>query len=292
MMFTITVSALAWFSAEYYRVNKYFMYREFRHYRRELNEKLGLEDPYPTSRRAQPADPGRLGLPQHSIFSTLTPGQRLVLPIIAVCSGIFGLWQYPVFGLRWMYKNFAHISDSGISRTLLTSAFSHMTLMHLAFNMLALWSFTEAAYPLLGPEYYWGTVVSGAVVASMAQHVYGTVTHASPSLGASGFVFSIVTYVALSYPNNQALLFFVIPVPLLGLLKGLVIFDMIGLTRVYDRFVNLRLAHAAHLGGVAVGASVWWLNQRDNRRKLAAKMPDEAVGLYNKTYDALIKHHR
>lgn len=215
----------------------------------------------------------------------------MIIPLIAICSGIYGLWQFPVFGLRWMYKNFTHIPDSGISRTLFTSAFSHATLLHLAFNMIALQSFSEAAYPLLGPEYFLATVASGAVVASMAQHVYGTVTTSNPALGASGFVFSIVTYVALSYPNNQALLFFVIPASLMTLLQGLVVFDLIGLTGLYNRF-NFRLAHAAHLGGVTLGAAVWWLHQRENRRKLANALPEEAVGLYNKSYDAIIKRYR
>jgi rhomboid-like protein len=294
MLFTIGVSAIAWMSAEYWRVNKYFIHREWRQYKRELYEKLGLPDPNPplSRGRIQPADRSAFSLSRGGLLDGLTPAQRLMLPIIAVCSGVYGLWNFPIFGLRWMYKNFAHIPDSGISRTLLTSAFSHATLMHLAFNMLALWSFSEAAYPLLGPEYYLATVASGAVVASMAQHVYGTVTHSNPALGASGFVFSIVTYVALSYPNNQALLFFVIPAPLLGLLQGLVVFDLVGLTGIWGRLFNFRLAHAAHLGGVTLGAAVWWLNQRDNRRRLANALPEEAVGLYNKSYDALIRRSR
>jgi len=293
MLFTIGVSALAWTSAEYWRVNKYFIYKEWRQYKREMYEKLGLPDPY------APPSHGRIqGISSNLVFGrggllgTFTPAQQLMLPMVAFCIGVYGMWQFPFLGLRWMYKNFSHIPESGISRTLLTSAFSHATLMHLAFNMLALWSFSEAAYPLLGPEYYLATVASGAVVASMAQHVYGTVATSSPALGASGFVFSIVTYVALSYPNNQALLLFVIPAPLLGLLKGMVLFDLVGLTGVWTHFFNFRLAHAAHLGGVFVGAVVWWLNQRENRRKLANALPEEAVGLYSKGYDALIKRHR
>lgn len=276
-LFTIGVSAVAWTAAEYWRVNKYQIYRSYRNWSTgdsSPNLWLSFLNPF-------------------AYLGIFTPAQQLMIPIVAFCGGIWGLWQYPVFGLRWMYKNWSHIPESGLSRTLLTSAFSHATFFHLVFNMLALWSFSEAAYPLMGPEYYLATVASGAVVSAFAQHAYATILRSpNPSLGASGFVFSIVTYVALSYPNNQALLFFVIPAPLLGLLKGLVVFDLIGLTGVYNQFFNFRLAHAAHLGGVGLGAAVWWLSQRDNRRKLGQAFPEEAVGLYTKGYDAIIKRSR
>lgn len=253
-----------------------------------------MHDPYESS-RTRPYEPfgGSGGFWNEMFSNRFTPAQKLMLPIVMLCGGVWALWQYPVLGLRWMYKNWSHIPESGLSRTLLTSAFSHATILHFAFNMLALWSFSEPAYPLLGPEYYLALVASGAVVASLAQHGHSTLIGASnPSLGASGFVLSIVTYVALSYPNSQALLLFVIPAPLLTLLKGMVVFDLIGLTGVYNRFFNFRLAHAAHLGGVGLGSLVWWLNQRENRKKLANALPEEAVGLYTKGYDALIKRSR
>lgn len=293
MLFTITVSALAWAGAEYYRVNKYYLKQHWRNAVRRLYASRGWDDPYPQRGRVriQHANKDSFDLGSLKFWSSFTPAQELMLPIIAFCSAVYGLWQYPAFGLRWMYKNFSHMPGSGVSRTLLTSAFSHANLWHLGFNMLALWSFTEVAYPLMGPEYYLATVASGAVVASMAQHVYGTLTVANPALGASGFVFSIVTYVALSYPNNQALLFFIIPAPLLGLLKGLVAFDLIGLTGIWGHF-GLRLAHAAHLGGVAVGAGFWWLHQRENRRRLANALPEEVVSLWNKSYNAVINTAR
>lgn len=290
LLFTIGVSAIAWTGAEYWRVNKYQIYREWRNWKKD---QFGSKDPHDSRMRPYEPFSNSSGFWSEIYTNRFSPAQKLMLPIVVFCSGVWCLWQYPVLGLRWMYKNWTHIPESGLSRTLLTSAFSHASFFHLAFNMLAMWSFSEAAYPLMGPEYYLATVASGAVVASFAQHAHATLVGApNPALGASGFVFSIVTYVALSYPNNQALLFFVIPAPLLALLKGLVVFDLIGLTGIYSQFFNFRLAHAAHLGGVGLGAAVWWLNQRENRRKLADALPGEAVGLYTKGYDAIIKRSR
>jgi membrane associated rhomboid family serine protease len=291
LLFTIGVSAFAWTSAEYWRINKYYIRKEYQRHIRDLYASWGLEDPYPAPYRGriQPASRENSIVAKYPFLASFTPAQKLLLPMIGICCAITALWHYPVFGYRFMYKNFAHFHESGISRTLLTSAFSHASLAHLGFNMLALWSFADAAYPLLGPEYFMATVVSGAVVASMAQHAYGLMLHSGPALGASGFVFSLVTYVALTYPNNQALFFFVIPVPLLALVKGLVVFDVIGLTGIWSMAFNFHLAHAAHIGGVALGAAVWWLHQLDNRRRMAKALPEEAVGLYNKTYDAVFK---
>jgi hypothetical protein len=70
----------------------------------------------------------------------------------------------------------------------------------------------------------------------------------APIIGASGAVFGVLLAFALIYPNQQLLLWFVIPIKAKYLVAGLVVLDL---------YMGVRgpsgIAHFAHLGGAFTG---------------------------------------
>ncbi|KAJ3343250.1 hypothetical protein HDU93_009234 [Gonapodya sp. JEL0774] len=73
-------------------------------------------------------------------WDRLSRPERTVGAIIAANSLVYLAWQVRPFQ-SFMAKSFLHYPLSGRSYTMLTSAFSQMSIGHFAFNMIALWSF-------------------------------------------------------------------------------------------------------------------------------------------------------
>ena len=134
---------------------------------------------------------------------------------------------------------------------LLTYAFLHGGLLHLAFNMFALYMFGGAIERVFGPRryltYYLVSVLTAAitqlVVAGMSNAVY-------PTVGASGGVFGLLLAYALYFPHTRVMLLFP-PIPLpartfVFLYAALELF--LGVTGTQQG-----VAHFAHLGGMVGG---------------------------------------
>ena len=136
---------------------------------------------------------------------------------------------------------------------LVTYAFLHGGLLHLGFNMLALYMFGGAVERVFGERrylvYYLVCVISAAltqlVVAALSGSVY-------PTIGASGGVFGLLLAFAIYFPHNRVMLLFPpIPMParvFVVLYAALELY--LGVTGTQEG-----VAHFAHLGGM-IGA---WL---------------------------------
>ncbi|MCL6618538.1 MAG: rhomboid family intramembrane serine protease [Thermomonas hydrothermalis] len=138
---------------------------------------------------------------------------------------------------------------------LLTYAFLHGGLLHLAFNMLALVMFGA---PL---EYVWGErrfllyYLVCVVGAGLCQLLVGSYALAQggdpyPTLGASGGVFGLLLAYGMLFPNQRVMLLFP-PIPMrartLVIIYGL--FELgLGVTGLQPG-----VAHFAHLGGMLFG---------------------------------------
>lgn len=140
---------------------------------------------------------------------------------------------------------------------LLSYSFLHGSLMHLGFNMFALWMFGSAVEQALGPRgmaaVYFTSVVTGAI----AQVVVGAaLLHSSaPVVGASAGVFGLLLTYALLFPHRTIVLL-IPPIPLparvfVALYAGLEL--LLGLTGSASG-----VAHFAHLGGLAGAGFVYW----------------------------------
>jgi len=134
---------------------------------------------------------------------------------------------------------------------LVTYAFLHGGLLHLGFNMLALYMFGSAIERVFDERrylvYYVVCVISAAATqllfAAMSGDVY-------PTIGASGGVFGLLLAYAIYFPNNRVMLLFPpIPMParvFVLLYAALELF--LGVTGTQEG-----VAHFAHLGGMVGG---------------------------------------
>jgi membrane associated rhomboid family serine protease len=183
---------------------------------------------------------------------------------------VFLVWQGTsvVRGLlEFMTENFlvstTHILHGHVW-TLLTAAFSHNAVWHLAINMFVLWSFGTVL------EHLWGTRVF--VFFYLAAAFFASVSHCAVSsflldnddilaLGASGAVSGLLLAYALHFPRHRILLFGIVPVPALAGVLAFVGLDLWGLIA-QGRGGGLPIGHGAHLGGALAGALVYFLYLR------------------------------
>ena len=139
---------------------------------------------------------------------------------------------------------------------LVSYAFLHGSLLHLAFNMFALYMFGSAIERVFDSRryltYYLVSVVSAALTQLLFAAVSGGVY---PTVGASGGVFGLLLAYGLYFPNNRVMLLFP-PIPMPARVFVLVYAALellLGVTGTQEG-----VAHFAHLGGMVGG----WLMLR------------------------------
>ncbi|MEO8005510.1 MAG: rhomboid family intramembrane serine protease [Betaproteobacteria bacterium] len=139
---------------------------------------------------------------------------------------------------------------------LVTYSFLHGGLMHLAFNMFALWMFGSELERVWGSRRfafaYFGSVITGGVAQLLAGGMFGP--PGGPVVGASAGAFGIMLAYALVFPNRRIVpLFPPIPMParvFVLLYAGVELF--LGVTG-----TQAGVAHFAHLGGLLGGWLVY-----------------------------------
>jgi membrane associated rhomboid family serine protease len=134
---------------------------------------------------------------------------------------------------------------------LLTYAFLHGGIWHIAFNMLALYMFGGAIERVFGTRryvaYYFVCVVSAAIAQLLTAAITGAVY---PTVGASGGVFGLLLAYAVYFPHSRIVLIFPpIPMPARVFVVVYAIVELfLGVTGTEEG-----VAHFAHLGGLVGG---------------------------------------
>jgi rhomboid family protein len=134
---------------------------------------------------------------------------------------------------------------------LLTYAFLHGNLFHIAFNMFALYMFGSAIERVFGPRRYLVYYLVCVVSAAVAQLVTAAVTGAVyPTVGASGGVFGLLLAYAMYFPHSRIMLIFPpIPMPARMFVIVYAVLELfLGVTGTEEG-----VAHFAHLGGLVGG---------------------------------------
>ncbi len=134
---------------------------------------------------------------------------------------------------------------------LLTYAFLHGSIAHLAINMYALWLFGRELEMLMGYrsflQLYFASVLSAALMQLLATSLSGAVY---PTIGASGGVFGLLLAYAVLFPNRVIMLL-IPPIPLparVFVFLYAIIELLLGVTG-----TQAGVAHFAHLGGMIGG---------------------------------------
>ena len=134
---------------------------------------------------------------------------------------------------------------------LVTYAFLHGSMLHLLFNMFALYMFGGAIEQVFGSRRYLAYYVVCVVSAALAQLLVAKLMGGFyPTVGASGGVFGLLLAYGLYFPNNRVMLLFPpIPMPARVFVLIYAVLELVmGVTGAQSG-----VAHFAHLGGMVGG---------------------------------------
>lgn len=134
---------------------------------------------------------------------------------------------------------------------LVTYAFLHGSIMHLAFNMYGFWMFGRELVYLMGRRsfllLYSSSILSAALTQLLVTSVTGSVY---PTIGASGGVFGLLLAYGMFFPNRILMLIF----PPVALPAWLFVTLYAGIELILGATgTQAGVAHFAHLGGMVGG---------------------------------------
>jgi len=139
---------------------------------------------------------------------------------------------------------------------LLTHMFLHGSISHLAFNMLALWSFGRILEKVWGVQrflvFYLVCGIGAAVISQLVdQFILGPVY--GYTVGASGAIYGLLVAFAMMFPNFKIMLIF-LPVPIAAkyFVPVILLIDLAAGFTGFSIF-GQNIAHFAHLGGAFMG---------------------------------------
>lgn len=144
---------------------------------------------------------------------------------------------------------------------LITCAFLHGGLAHIALNMYGLWAFGRTVERALGAKRFLLLYFASVVTSGVVQLAYVTMSIDSgvvPTVGASGGVFGVLLAFGMLFPHSRVMLLFP-PIPM----KAWVMVIVFGLIELVTGVTGTLqgIAHFAHLGGM-LGALVVMLTWR------------------------------
>jgi membrane associated rhomboid family serine protease len=187
----------------------------------------------------------------HPTGSCYVSGDGYYVGITANVCNSAGAW-YPgiVDGAWWM---------------ILTSAFTHIDLLHIGFNMLALYILGPPVERALGHSRFLTIYIFSALTGSAA--VYLLSSPASSTLGASGAIFGLMgTVLILSYLYR-------------GDMTNILIW--LGMNIALTFMLGSQISWQGHLGGLVGGIFAGWLFGRPAPRPSWPPVPGEKVRKQN-----------
>ena len=138
-----------------------------------------------------------------------------------------------------------------------TYMFLHGNLLHLFFNLLALWMFGGELEQRWGKkaflQYYIFTGVSAGIFIALMNFIAYTKYGISPvTIGASGAIYGILLAYGMIWPNREVLLYFLFPVKVKYLVIAFGIMEFIG-TISSASGSGGNISHIGHIGGLISG---------------------------------------
>lgn len=162
------------------------------------------------------------------------------------------LVSFKAFDDQFFFRKYEfHIGSirAGEHLRMITSAFLHVDIAHLAFNMLTLYFFAPSVIAFLGvPSFlmvYFGSLLCGSLLTLQ----FHKDEYHYRAVGASGAVTGILYAAILLRPDMNLFLFFIpIPIPAYIFGIGYLLYSIYGM-----KSRNDNIGHTAHFGGAIGG---------------------------------------
>jgi len=188
-------------------------------------------------------------------FSNMEFSITLILVIITVLVSIGAFNNRQIMDDLIFYP--PAVSKRGQFYRFITHGFIHADVMHLAFNMLALYSFGEGlekvmsfncVFGKMGKIYFLLLYFTALIVASLPDYIRYKDSYHFRSLGASGAVSAIVFSMIIFFPQMKVSLFFLPGIP--GYIFAIL---YLGISVYLDKRGESKINHSAHFWGAAYG---------------------------------------
>jgi len=134
---------------------------------------------------------------------------------------------------------------------MITSAFLHADFVHLAFNMIALYSFAPVVSQSLGDMSFLLIYGGSLVFGSLLTMVFHGNDYSYRAIGASGAVTGIIYSAILLYPNMTIGIMGIIPMPAYIFGIAYLLYSIYGM-----KAKNDNIGHTAHFGGAIGGYAI------------------------------------
>jgi len=180
---------------------------------------------------------------------------------LVIIIAINALVSYKGFNDPEFFRKYEfHIGSirAGEQYRMVTSAFLHADIMHLAFNMLTLYFFAPVVIGFLGMWSFILVYCVSLIAGSLLTLYFHKDDYWYRAIGASGAVTGILYSSILLAPNMMLSLYFFIPVPAYVFGIGYLLYSIYGM-----KAKNDNIGHVAHFGG-AIGGYVITLSRNPN----------------------------
>lgn len=189
---------------------------------------------------------------------------------LVIVNVIFYIATFYAFNTDLMFEWFALFYPNSPyfnSWQFLTHMFMHGGLMHILFNMYALWAFGSPLEQMWGTKkflfFYFSAGLGAAGIYTLANYFFQDVN--AVAVGASGAVYGILVAFAMTFPNAKlALIFLPVPIAAKYFIPILIFSDFFfGFTS----YSVGNVAHFAHIGGALIGflTMLYWRKNQFNR---------------------------
>jgi len=139
-----------------------------------------------------------------------------------------------------------------------TYSFLHQGILHILFNMLALWWFGATLEMDWGRnkflEFYTFCVVGAALTTIIVSYTgVGGISPQTGTIGASGGVLGVLMAFGMLYGDQEILLYFLLPIKAKYFVAGIAFFELINAIEAARPGHGQGIAYVAHLGGLLFG---------------------------------------
>lgn len=181
------------------------------------------------------------------------------IALIAIIA-VNALISFKAFDDQYFFRKYEfHIGSirSGENFRMLSSAFLHVDITHLAFNMITLYFFAPVVIDFLGTPIfllvYFGSLICGSLLTLQ----FHKNDYHYRAVGASGAVTGVL-YSAILLNPDMNLYFFFIPIPIPAYVFGIgyLLYSIYGMKAKRDN-----IGHTAHFGGAIGGYAITLFNQ-------------------------------